>query len=206
MMVDTFLLVGVALATIAQVTIIDVAFIVMVFGILLTMTGAFGDPNLVVVGIVVTIAGVIGMVLGPYSTPLVVGSLIPIVGFLIYYIYRFVEFPGTERPEQTSSAASLHGAKGRITERTTERAGEIKLDGGGFDPHYRCRTKQGTLEVGERAVVIDPGGGNVLTIAPEGSVDEDELVAKRKEDEGWKIVEDLRGFLGRFRDGKSVNQ
>lgn len=190
----------VALTAIAQITIYDIGFIVLVLGILLTMTGAFGDPNLVIVGIVVTIAGIIGMVIGPYSTPLVIGSLIPLLGFLIYYIFRYMEFPGSERPEQTSSVASLRGSEGRITKQVDTHGGEIKLDGGGFDPHYRCRTSGEILEVGERAIVIDPGGGNVLTVARAGTVDEETLRSAARDEGGWKIVDDFKAGVKRIRD------
>lgn len=188
-------------AVVAQVTVWDVAFLLFVIGLLVTMTGALGDPNLLLVGLVVSIAGVIGMLLGPYSTPLVLGALIPIVGFVVFYVYRFVRFPLSERPDQTSSARSLVGEGGFVTERVTPRDGAIKLDGGGFDPHYRCRTEGGTIEVGERAVVVAPGGGNVLTVAPEGSVDPDDLPRAEDTEVGWKVVNDLRDAIRRYVGG-----
>lgn len=185
-------------AQLGELTLWDVAFIIFVIGLLLTMTGAFGDPNLVFVGLVVSIVGLIAMVLGPYSTPLVLGGMIPIVAFIVFYIYRYFEFPREERPEQTSSAASLVGAGGRVTEVVTERSGEIKLDGGGFDPYYRCQTDDGPIEEGERAVVVDPGGGNVLTVAPEGAVDIEPQTPE--ETPGWKVVDDVKDAVDRLRE------
>lgn len=175
-----------------QMSFFDVAFIVFVIGLLLTMTGAFGEPNLMIVGLAVTIAALIGMLLGPYSTPIVLGALIPLVGFLLYYVYRFLEFPRSRGPQQTSSASSLLGASGLILETATPRGGSIELDGGGFDPHYRCRTTGATIPEGERAVVVDPGGGNVLTVVPEEAFDPDQLTPVDAADAGWKVVSDLR--------------
>lgn len=179
-----------------QTSFFDVAFIVFIIGLLLTMTGAFGEPNLIIVGLAVTIAALIGMLLGPYSTPIVVGALIPLVGFLLYYVYRFVEFPRSRGPQQTSSASSLLGASGRVIETATPRGGAIELDGGGFDPHYRCRTTEATIPAGERAVVIDPGGGNVLTVVPEEAFDPDRLTPVDADEAGWKVVSDLREAIG----------
>lgn len=170
----------------------DVAFVVIVLGILLTMTGAFGDPNLVIVGLVVSIAGLIGVVVEPESTLLVLAALIPVVGFLLFVLYRYVEFPRSSAPEQTSSARSLVGRTGRITEEATPRGGEITLYHGGFDPRYQCRTREGTIPEGEAAVVVSPGGGNVLTVAREDEVDIAELEQSTGgDDPGWKIVDDL---------------
>lgn len=183
-----------------QLSVLDLAFALLVLGILITMTGALGEPNLVVVGVAVSIVGVIGMAIGPYSTPFVLGALVPIVGFVLYYIYRFVEFPRSEAPDQTTNVDHLRGRVGRISERATPKGGEITIRGGGFDPHFRCRTREGTIEEGERAVVVDPGGGNVLVVAPEGTVDEDDFGAAGDPEVGWKAVHDLRRAIGRWLD------
>lgn len=185
---------------ITAVTAHDIAFVVIVLGILLTMTGAFGDPNLVIVGLVVSIAGVIGVLVEPRSTLLVLAGVIPVVGFLLFYLYRFVQFPRSRAPAQTSSAASLVGRTGRVTEEVTPRSGAIKIDGGGFDPHYRCRTKAGTIAVGETVVVIEPGGGNVLTVARPSAVEYESLGDREEQDEvGWKIIHDTARLIGRLR-------
>lgn len=181
---------------IAQMTAWDVAFVVLVIGILLTMTGAFGDPNLVIVGIAISITGIVGMFLGPYSTPVVLGAMIPIVGFLLYYLYRHVEFSSTERPEQTSNAQTLRGTTGRVTTAVTPRDGEVDLDRPGFHGRYRARSTEGRLEKGTRVVVVDPGGGNVLTVAPEGT---DLPAIEESDDVGWKIVADIRRGIERLR-------
>lgn len=184
------------------VTAHDVAFVVIVLGILLTMTGAFGDPNLVIVGIVVSLAGLIGVLVQPESTLLVLAALIPIVGFLLFYLYRHVQFPRSRGPAQTTSADSLLGRQGRVTEEVTPRQGEIKLVHGGFDPHYRSRTRSGSIPVGEKVVVVARGGGNVLTVARADQVDAADVTAPAEPEEvGWKVVHDLRRALRRVRGG-----
>lgn len=177
----------------------DVAFFVIVIGILLAMTGAFGDPNLVIVGIVVSLAGLIGVVVEPESTLLVLAALVPVVGFLLFYLYRHVQYPRSEAPEQTSSARSLVGQAGDVTEEVTPRGGEVELLRGGFTPTHRARSRSGTIAPGERVIVIEPGGGNVLTVAPADEVDVDELETPQEaaDDVGWKVVDDILGLLGR---------
>lgn len=179
----------------------DLAFAVIVLGILLTMTGAFGDPNLVIVGLVVSIAGAIGILVEPGSTLVVLAAMIPVVGFLLFYLYRHVQYPTSESPDQTSSAASLVGKRGRVTERVTAREGEIELFRAGFDPHYRCRTEGEPIEVGEAAIVVSPGGGNVLTVAREDEVDMAELNQRsaNADKRGWKVVDDVLDVFDRLR-------
>lgn len=184
----------------AQLSAPELAFAMFVVGILITMTGAFGEPNMVVVGIAVTIVGIIGMAFGPYSTPIVLGALIPVVGFVLFYLYRFVEFPRSESPKQTTNVEHLRGRIGRVSETVTPHGGEITVRGGGFDPHFRCRTREGTIPEGEEAIVVDPGGGNVLVVAPVGAVDEDELASAADEVESWQALHDLRRAIERRLD------
>lgn len=190
---------------VVAVTAHDVAFAIIVLGILLTMTGAFGDPNLVIVGLVVSIAGVIGVAVEPESTLLVFAAMIPVIGFLLFYLYRFAAFPRSRSPDQTSSADSLLGKRGRITEEATERDGEVKVDRGGFDPHYQCHTKGETISEGERVIVIARGGGNVLTVAREDAVDEDVVETEKEamDDAGWKVVDDIQETISRVIDRSS---
>lgn len=197
MAVRSLLLIG----DVVAVTVHDVAFAIIVLGILLTMTGAFGDPNLVIIGLVVSIAGLIGVAVNPESTLLVFAAMIPVVGFLLFYLYRFVAFPRSRSPEQTSSADTLLGKRGRITEAATPREGEVKLHRGGFDPHYQCQTTGDTIAEGERVVVVSRGGGNVLTVVREAEADEEIIAASdATDDAGWKIVDDLLRAINRLID------
>jgi hypothetical protein len=58
----------------------------------------------------------------------------------------------------------------RVTERVTPTEGEVKLDDGGFNPYYSARSIDGEIAEGTRVMVVDPGGGNVVTVE---SVDTD---------------------------------
>lgn len=189
------------LAVPAAITAHDLAFWVIVLGILLAMTGAFGDPNLVIVGLVVSIAGMIGVIVDPESTLLVFAGLIPVVGFLLFYLYRFVAFPRSRAPDQTSSADSLLGKRGRIIEEATPRGGEVKLERAGFDPHYQCQTREGTISVDERVIVVSRGGGNVLTVVQADEVDATHMIDEDQADDvGWKVVGDVQRAVSRFFD------
>ena len=64
----------------------------------------------------------------------------------------------------------------------TPTGGEVKLAGGGFSPHYSARSMEGTIDEGEEVMVVDPGGGNVVTVESMGYVEDDidrELAADR---------------------------
>jgi hypothetical protein len=51
-----------------------------------------------------------------------------------------------------------------VTERVTPTDGEVKLDNGGFNPRYSARSVDGEIPEGTEVMVIDPGGGNVVTV------------------------------------------
>jgi membrane protein implicated in regulation of membrane protease activity len=109
-------------------------------------------------------AGLIGLVLGPLASPIVLGALVLVFGALALYGYRELDFYGGKGTGQTSDSASLRGRTGRVTERVTPTEGEVKLDKGGFNPHYAARSVDGEIPEGEEVIVIDPGGGNVVTV------------------------------------------
>jgi membrane protein implicated in regulation of membrane protease activity len=104
------------------------------------------------------------MVLGVALLPLVLAALVIVSGAAAFYVYRQFDFYGGKGTAQTSDSAALRGKLGRVTERVTETGGEVKLDEGGFNPYYRARSTHGAIEVGEEVIVVDPGGGNVVTV------------------------------------------
>jgi hypothetical protein len=62
---------------------------------------------------------------------------------------------------------------------TTE--GEVKLEDGGFNPYYRARSVEGEIEVGSEVMVVDPGGGNVVTVEPVAEGDDiDRALARER--------------------------
>jgi len=80
------------------------------------------------------------------------------------YGYQQLDIYGGNSEGKTSDSSSLRGETGRVTEAVTPTDGEVKLDGGGFNPYYQARSIDGELEEGTQVMVVDPGGGNVVTV------------------------------------------
>ena len=129
--------------------------------------------HFVVLGVALLLAGVVGLVLGPLASPFVLAALVLVFGGLALYGYRELDIYGGKGTGQTSDSASLTGRTGRVTERVTPTSGEVKLDSGGFNPPSAARSVDGEIEEGEEVIVVDPGGGNVLTVESlSGGLDE----------------------------------
>ncbi|MFD1597423.1 NfeD family protein [Halobellus rarus] len=139
--------------------------LLVVAGIGLSVLEAFAPgAHFVVLGVALLAAGLVGLVLGPLASPIVLGVLVLVFGALSLYGYRELDIYGGKGSGQTSDSASLRGRTGRVTERVTPTDGEVKLDDGGFNPFYSARSVDGELAEGTEVVVIDPGGGNVVTV------------------------------------------
>jgi len=161
----------------------QLAFLLVVAGMgLMIMEAVAPGAHLIVLGVALFGAGLIGMyapeALG-LNRPLALATLILAIGAVSLYVYRRFDFYGGKGMGQTSSSSSLAGKRGRVTEHVTETEGEIKLEGGGFNPFYRARSTDAELAPGTEVVVVDPGGGNVVTVAPadaaaDGSTDDPE--------------------------------
>jgi membrane protein implicated in regulation of membrane protease activity len=123
--------------------------------------------HFIVVGVALFAAGVVGVllggVLGPL-TPLVLALVVLLAGGATLGFYRKLGVGEGGSGSKTSDSASLRGQTGTVTERVTRSGGEVKLDDGGFNPYFRARTMEGTIEEGQEVMVLDPGGGNVLTV------------------------------------------
>lgn len=130
-----------------------------------------------VAGVALFAAGAIGFFLPAIlPTPLVFIVMAIVVlasagGTL--YAYRQLDIYGGSGEGKTTDSASLRGKTGRVTEPVTPRDGEVKLEGGGFNPYYQARSIDGEIPEGEEVMVVDPGGGNVVTV---------EAVSKLKDD------------------------
>jgi len=122
--------------------------------------------HFVVLGVALLLAGVVGLLIGPFASPLVLGVLVLLFGALSLYGYREFDIYGGKGTAKTSDSDALTGSFGRVTERVTPTTGEIKLDGGGFNPYYSARSMDDEIDVGTEVMVVDPGGGNVVTVAP----------------------------------------
>ncbi|MFC7098115.1 NfeD family protein [Halobaculum marinum] len=129
--------------------------------------------NFIVVGVALLAAGLVGLALGPVAGPFVLAVLVLLFGALAFYGYHELDLYGGKGQAQTSDSGSLRGETGRVTERVTPTGGEVKLDAGGFNPFYSARSVDGEIPEGAEVMVVDPGGGNVLTVESlEGGVDD----------------------------------
>ena len=149
--------------------------------------------HFIVVGVALLAAGLLGLVLGAAATPFVLAFLVLVFGGLALYGYREFDLYGGKGQAQTSDSGDLKGKTARVTERVTTSGGEVKVESGGFSPYYSARTIEGEIPEGEEVIVVDPGGGNVVTVeslgAIEGSLDREleraraENAAKAAEEE-----------------------
>jgi len=147
-----------------------------------------------VVGVALFVAGLVGFVLPPFLGPinlLILAAVILVTGVATLYGYREFDIRTGPGEDQTSSSADLRGKVGHVTERVTPRKGEVKIDDGGFNPYYRARSVDGEIAVGEEVMIVDPGGGNVITVESTADLTDDidrELArgrsAENREDEG----------------------
>ncbi|MFC6939090.1 NfeD family protein [Salinirubellus sp. GCM10025818] len=142
--------------------------------------------HFIVLGVALLVAGLVGLLLPPSMaavTPFVLAAVVLGAGAAALWAYREFDFYGGRGSGRTSDSDSLRGKTGRVTERVTETDGEVKLEEGGFNPHYQARTVSGSIEVGEEVIVVDPGGGNVVTVEALSRLDDDidrELARERR--------------------------
>ena len=152
----------------------SLSFLLVVAGVSLCVLEAFAPgAHFIVVGVALLVAGLIGLAFAPLASPIVLGALVLGVGGIALYVYRTYDFyQGTDRG-RTRDSMDLLGAEARVIETVTMDSGRVKLTGrGGFDPTYSARTIDGSIEVGERVVVVDPRGGNVLRVASAEQTDD----------------------------------
>ncbi len=136
-------------------------------GLLISLAEALAPgANFIVVGIGLLGAGLTGLLLSPLIalSPFVLGFLVLLFGAIGFYLYNEFDFYGGKGQAQTSDSKALQGKTGRVTERVTASGGEVKLQGGGFNPYYSARSLDTDIPEGTDVMVVDPGGGNVVTV------------------------------------------
>ena len=129
--------------------------------------------HFVVVGVALLAAGLVGLLLGPFASPIVLGVLVMLFGAMALVGYRELDIYGGKGQPQTRDSLDLKGKTGRVVERVTPTSGEVKIDGGGFSPYYSARTLGDEIAEGEEVMIVDPGGGNVVTVESLGVVEDD---------------------------------
>lgn len=135
-------------------------------GLVLSIMEALAPgANFVVVGVALLAAGLLGLVLGPVMGPFGLGIAVLVFGAIALYVYRDLGLYETSG-QQTKDSGDLKGRSARVTERVTPTEGEVKVEDGGFNPYFSARSLDGEIEEGTEVIVVDPGGGNVLTVSP----------------------------------------
>ena len=147
--------------------------------VLMALEAVSPGAHLVVIGVALMGAGLFGLLLGPVlggmALILALSVVTLVIGGAASWVYREFDFYGGKGTAQTKDSSSLAGTTGYVTETVTTRSGEVKLDKGGFAPYYSARSTSGTIEEGEEIIVLDPGGGNVVTVEALGAIEEDEI-------------------------------
>ncbi|MFB6156581.1 MAG: NfeD family protein [Haloferacaceae archaeon] len=147
--------------------------LLMTAGLLLSVAEAVvPGANFVVLGVALLAAGAVGFLVPALAAPAVLGLLVAAFGAVALYGYRELDLYGGEAGRTTDSD-SLRGTTGRVTERVTPTTGQVRLEGGGFDPHYAARSVGGEFPEGTEVIVVDPGGGNVVTVEALDAVEDD---------------------------------
>ena len=166
----------------------SVPFLLVLLGTALMILEAFAPgAHFVVVGIALLAAGLAGLVLGPIlptaALPIVLAAVVLGAGGVSLYAYRQFDLYGGKGTGRTSDSRSLQGKTGRVTQHVTRSDGEVKLDSGGFNPYYQARALDGEIEEGAEVMVVDPGGGNVITVESTEGLEDDidrELARERQ--------------------------
>ncbi|RBI61679.1 NfeD family protein [halophilic archaeon] len=142
--------------------------------------------HFIVLGVALLLAGLVALLFPPLAQPFVLAALVLGFGAVAFYGYRELDLYGGKGTGRTSDSDSLKGATGTVTERVTPSEGQVKLEAGGFNPYYAARSMDGEIPDGTEVMVIDPGGGNVLTVEPIGHIEDSidrELARGRDADE-----------------------
>ncbi len=144
--------------------------VLLILGAVLAIAEALAPgAHLIVLGVALIVAGLVGLLLGTViGSGVLLSALLAVTilltGALALLAYRELDIYGGKGMGQTMSSDSLRGTTGRVTERVTPTDGEIKLEDGGFNPYYQARCISGEIPVGAEVIVVDPGGGNVVTV------------------------------------------
>lgn len=159
---------------------LSIPLLLVIAGIGLAIAEAMAPgAHFIVVGVALLAAGLVGLVLGSVvpvlAAPFVLAVLVIAFGAVALVAYRELDIYGGKGAGRTTDSSSLRGRTGRVTERVTHDAGQVKLDQGGFNPFYAARASFGEIPVGSEVMVVDPGGGNVLTVASVEAIEEDEI-------------------------------
>jgi membrane protein implicated in regulation of membrane protease activity len=141
--------------------------------------------HFIVLGVALLVAGLVGLTFPPLGTPLALAFLVLAVGAASLYGYRRFDLYTAEGGIATTRGSTdLVGEEGIATERVTPTEGQVRLRNGGFDPVYSARAMSETIPEGAEVIVLDAGGGSILTVETVGALDSiDRELARERERE-----------------------
>ncbi|MFB6105440.1 MAG: NfeD family protein [Halobacteriaceae archaeon] len=160
----------------------SLALLLTVAGIALVIGEALAPgAHFIVLGVALLVAGLVGLLVPALATPLVLAVLVVGVGAATLWGYRRFDVYGVEAG-RTADSTSLRGKEATVVQRVTSTSGRVRLrEGGGFDPTYSARSVDGEIPEGETVIVVDPGGGSVLTVESiDGADDIDRELARER--------------------------
>lgn len=121
--------------------------------------------EIVVGGIGLTLAGILATLI-PFLGGLIPVAIMTVVFTIVsYYLYKNnVRVGGLN--ENTSDSGDLVGKTGIVVETIpASGTGTVKLEGGGFSRYSATAEENKRIEEGESVMVMDPGGGNIVSVA-----------------------------------------
>jgi len=158
------------MAGISSLLLNNIPLLLLLVGAGLVIAEAFAPgAHFFVVGVALFAAGLVGLALSPLVGVgainfVIMAAVVLVASLATLFAYRELDIYEGQGKDKTSDSSSLRGKSGRVTERVSPTEGEVKLEGGGFNPYYRARSVDGEIPEGEEVIVVDPGGGNVLTV------------------------------------------
>jgi len=155
---------------------VDPPLLLVIAGIvLLVMEAMAPGAHLIVLGVALLFAGLLGMAFAPLAAPIAMAATVLVVGAAALWVYREFDFYGGKGTARTSDSDSLKGQTGKVTERVTAIEGQVKLEDGGFNPFFQARAFDEEIPEGTEVIVVDPGGGNVVTVDSMEQYDRDAI-------------------------------
>ncbi len=113
----------------------NVPLLLLVVGLVLMVLEAISPgAHLIVIGIALVGAGLIGVLFPSPLSPIILAGLTLLIGLAAAYVYNEFDFYGGKGTARTTDSDSLSGVTGYVTETVTTRTGEVKLDEAGSPP------------------------------------------------------------------------
>lgn len=159
-----------------QLLINNLAEVLLLIGLLLAITETVvPGSQLIVIGTGVFFAGLVALLFPPAANIFVAPVLMIVFSVVFFLVYDRLDIYDSNGTQKTKDSSSLEGQRGRIIEEVTATSGRVKLENGGFNPNYEARAFNESIPEGEKVIVVDSGGGNVVTVTALHNVEGGEI-------------------------------